>query len=65
VRNNAYNVEHPKNKKCFFSEKYDHIPTLTKKGYFIINYFAVEKFVTMSPKERFEELKRKISVFNV
>ena len=46
-------------KKCVICEKSDHVPTVTKKGYTVVNYFACEKFVKMSPQERFEELKRK------
>ena len=40
-------------------EKNDHVPTTTRKGNLIVNYFACDKFAKMSPKERFEILKEK------
>ena len=47
------------NKACHICGKTDHVPTVTRRGYKIINYHSCEKFVSMSVKERFEELKRK------
>ena len=46
-RNNAYNVDHLKSKKCFICETNDHVPTLTK-GNLLINYFACDKFVNVT-----------------
>ena len=57
--NNTYNTSSTNNKKCVICEKTDHVPTITSWGNQIINYFACEKFVKMSTKERFEELKKK------
>ena len=44
---------------CHICEKTGHAPTLTNNGKTVINYHSCEKFVKMSPKERFEGLKRK------
>ena len=57
-RNQTYNVNQSK-RNCVICEKNDHVPTITKRGNLIVNYFACDKFAKMSPKERFEELKRK------
>ena len=45
-------------KKALFA-KSDHAVTTTRKGNLIVNYFACEKFVKMTVKERFQELKTK------
>ena len=53
-------------KIVLFVKKTDHVPTVTNRGnLLIINYFACDKFVKMSPKERFNELKSKNLCFNV
>ena len=52
----AHSADHSRSKKFFICEKTDHVPT--NKGNLFINYFASDKFVNMSPKDRFEELKR-------
>ena len=54
---NSYTTQLPK--KCAICEKTDHVPTITNNGNSIINYFACEKFVNMSTKQRFEELKKR------
>ena len=45
--------------KCAICDKTDHEPTVTRRGTKVINYFSCEKFVNMTVKQRFEELKRK------
>ena len=42
---------------CGCSE--NHVPTITKKGTSIINYFACEAFASSTCTERFEMLKKK------
>ena len=57
---NASEIKHGacENKpKCQICDEIDQIVTITSKGKQIINYFSCEKFVKMSPKERFSELK--------
>ena len=49
----------PVRKKCLICDKLDHVPTVTKRGNTVVNYFACEKFARMKPKERFEELRKK------
>ena len=45
-------------KKCHFCDETDnHIATVGPRG--TIQYFACNKFVEMTPKERFQELRRK------
>ena len=46
-------------RKCAICDKTDHEPTTTSRGNKVINYFSCEKFVNMTTKNRFEELKRK------
>ena len=46
-------------KNCTICDRSDHVATVTARGNLIINYFACEKFAKMSPKERFDELKKK------
>ena len=46
-------------KKCKICDATDHVPTLTSRGKLVINYFSCHKFVTMTTKEKFEEIKRK------
>ena len=48
-----------KDKNCTICDRSDHVATVTARGNLIINYFACEKFAKMSPKERFDELKKK------
>ena len=62
-RNQTY-VNQSKCKKFIICEKNDHVPTITRKGNLIVNYFACDKFAKMSPKERFEKLKETYA-FNV
>ena len=59
--NESHTAEGPARdkKKCIVCQKTDHVPTTTRRGNKIINYFSCEKFVSMSVSERFEELKRK------
>ena len=47
------------NLTCHICWTNDHIPTITRLGHNVINYHSCEKFVRMSPKERFEELLNK------
>jgi len=54
-----YTVSTSFRKICAICEKTDHVPTITKKGYAVVNYFACEKFAKMNPQERFDELKRR------
>ena len=42
----------PKDKKCLICGKTDHVPTITKNGNPIINYFACDKFAKLSPREQ-------------
>ena len=46
-------------KRYFCDETDDHIATAGPRGTEIIQYFACKKFVEMTPKERFQELRRK------
>ena len=45
--------------KCHVCGKTNHIPKITNGGKTIINYHACDKFVEMTPKLRFENLKGK------
>ena len=49
----------------FCNETDNHIGTVGPRGIEIIQYFACKKFVEMTPKERFQELRRRGFVFNV
>ena len=51
--------EYGKPKDCIICGKSDHIATVTNKGNLVINYFACEKFVKLTPRERLLELKKK------
>ena len=64
-RNQTYNVNQSKCKKCIICEKNDHVPTITRKGNLIVSYFACDKFAKMSPKERFVKLKEKKLVLSM
>ena len=45
--------------KCFTCDETGHVKTNGPKGTFLIQYFACEKFVNMTPYERFNVLKQK------
>ena len=45
--------------KCYICGRDDHVTTVTNKCRILVNYFACEKFVKMSPLERFNELRNK------
>ena len=44
---------------CVLCGKNDHIPTVTQKGYKIVNYFSCDTFAKMTSKERFNLLRQK------
>ena len=45
--------------KCHLCDRSDHVSTLDFRGKNVIEYYACEKFVNMTPKQRFELLKEK------
>ena len=59
-KNGAHFTNQIAEKKCYFcDETDDHIATAGPRRAEIIQYFAWKKFVEMTPKERFQELRRK------
>ena len=46
-------------KKCVLCDKTDHVPTITNRGNKVINYFSCDLFVSKTPKQRFEMIKKK------
>lgn len=50
-------------KKCFVCDRTDHVPFITNYGKSIINYISCKKFVDMTPKQRYEFLKRNFFCF--
>ena len=59
-KNGAHFTNQCTEKKCYFcDETDDHIATAGPRRTEIIQYFACKKFVEMTPKERFQELRRK------
>ena len=59
-KNGAHFTNQSAEKKRYFcDETDDHIATAGPRGTEIIQYFACKKFVEMTPKERFQELRRK------
>ena len=62
-KNGAHFTNQTTEKKCYFcDETDDHIATAAPKGREIIQYFTCKKFVEMTPKERFQELRRKVYI---
>ena len=59
-KNGTHFINQSTEKKCYFcGETDDHIARSGPRGTEIIQYFACKKFVKMTPKERFQELRRK------
>ena len=59
-KNGAHIINQRTEKKCYFcDETDDHIVTADPRGTEIIQYFACKKFVEMTPKQRFQELRKK------
>ena len=62
-KNGAHFTNQTTEKKCYFcDETDDHIAAAAPKGREIIQYFTCKKFVEMTPKERFQELRRKVYI---
>ena len=60
IAEDSYHAEVPNDaRKCAICDKADHVPTITRRGNKVINYFSCEKFVNMTSKERFEAIKSK------
>ena len=65
-KNGAHIINQRTEKKCYFcDETDDHIVTADPRGTEIIQYFACKKFVEMTPKQRFQELRKNDIFFNV
>ena len=45
--------------KCHFCDEYGHTRTNGPKGSLIVKYFSCEKFVKMTPRQQFKELRTK------
>ena len=59
-KNSVYFTNQSTEKKCYFCEETDdHIAIAGPRRTEIIQYFSCKKFVEMTPKERFQELRRK------
>ena len=59
-KNSVYFTNQSTEKKCYFcDETDDHIAIAGPRRTEIIQYFSCKKFVEMTPKERFQELRRK------
>ena len=59
-KNGAHFTNQSAEKKRYFCDEIDdHIATAGPRGTEIIRYFTCKKFVEMTPKERFQELRRK------
>ena len=52
-------VDSDKELKCHLCDRSDHVSTLDFRGKNVIEYYACEKIVNMTPKQRFELLKEK------
>ena len=59
-RRGAHFISQSIEKKCYFYDETDnHIATSGPRRTEIIQYFVCKKFIEMTPKERFQELRRK------
>ena len=53
------NMDHQLKPVCSICGKEDHVASITKGGKVLVHYFSCEKFVKMTPRERFQELMNK------
>ena len=60
IKHEVFNAKYelpPKVTKCVLCGETDHVITVTKKGRYVVNYFACPTFAEMQPNDRLNELK--------